>query len=373
MKKYSVCFIMPPLHGGGAEKVFIDILKNFDYEHYDVTLILLSRGGIYEREIPDSVNVKSLDDSCVPFIKFLVNRFTLKIWDRLRMLSMFNHRYDTIVSFLEGEPLLFHEYVRKFGRRNISWVHTDLLQFHWTKRVFKTDRYEIKCYSSMDENIFVSERSLNQFNSLYSIKTPARVVYNLIDLDNIKRRAMEKITIPDKKRFTICTVGRLCVQKRFDRLIKAIKIVKRKYLLDVDLWILGIGELDEELRKLVVDSNLEDNVSFLGFQKNPYPYIKAADMFVSSSDTEGYPLVVCEAICLGKPIVATRATGTTEILRDGSGILVEMDENELANEIYLLASDPQKLAMQTKKAIEGSKVFDVQFRMSNIYAAIKGE
>jgi glycosyltransferase involved in cell wall biosynthesis len=105
-----------------------------------------------------------------------------------------------------------------------------------------------------------------------------------------------------------------------------------------------------------------------GFQKNPYPYIKFSDIFISTSYSEGYPLVVCEAINLGKPIVATKVSGTTEILENGRcGLLVEQDEESIYQGLKQMIRNHTLRENYAKKAEQRAKIFDVNESMNRIY------
>ena len=99
--------------------------------------------------------------------------------------------------------------------------------------------------------------------------------------------------------------------------IDAAKILKDRGV-DVDFWILGVGSQEKQLKEQLMQAGCEDMVHFLGYQSNPYPYMRAADMYLSSSYAEGLPLVLCEAQCLGKPILATKTIGAIELLKDST-------------------------------------------------------
>lgn len=83
---------------------------------------------------------------------------------------MKGEKYDTIISFLEGRSLVYHSFILKQGIRHLSWVHVDLFNFHWTKRYFKSNKHEKKCYELMDDVIFVSNDSIT-LHCLYTIFT----------------------------------------------------------------------------------------------------------------------------------------------------------------------------------------------------------
>ena len=101
-------------------------------------------------------------------------------------------------------------------------MHVDLFNFHWTKRYFKSNKHEKKCYELMDDVIFVSNDAKNKFQQLFNVTTSTKVIYNLIDCKTIVLRANEfKV---EKRKFTVCLVGRLVRQKQFDSIIRVARI-----------------------------------------------------------------------------------------------------------------------------------------------------
>ncbi len=123
------------------------------------------------------------------------------------------------------------------------------------------------------------------------------------------------------------SIGRLTYQKGFDILLKSISIVRELYP-NVFLTIVGDGELRNYLIRLSNDLNIQNSVNFVGFQNNPYPYIKYSDLYVLSSRWEGFPNTLLEAITLNKKVVSTNCkSGTFEILNDyENGIIVKTDD-----------------------------------------------
>lgn len=363
---------MSSLIGGGAEKVLVDILEKFDYVTYDVTLLLVRREGVHLSRLPRQVKLLSLDSFTGYRPKYIVNKFTVIMWNKYVVNSVLGpSRFDTIISFMEGEALYFHSLITRKARRNISWVHIDLKSNHWSSRFFKSLKHEAKAYGKMDSIIFVSQKAREQFFDLFDLKANGKVIYNLIDGKTIIEKSQE-YDIRRSSTFTICNVGRLSEQKRQDRLIEAVSILKKHYSIEVELWILGMGHLEESLRKQAKYLGVESQVKFWGFKANPYPYIAKADAFVLSSDTEGYPLVLCEAVCLCKPVVSTNVTGTKEVLGDNCGILCGTESTELAKAISLLVSDKTALAQQIKRSEERSQIFNIGKTMSQIYDEIQG-
>ena len=155
-------------------------------------------------------------------------------------------------------------------------------------------------------------------------------------------------------------VGRLNQQKRYDRALRLIKALSDKAI-DVELWILGEGELREMLKLMASDMGILDRCRFLGFVKPPYSYMRAADIYLNTSEAEGYPLVLCEALCLGLPIIATDITGAHEILGDSEyGLLVPEEDDLILKGVEKLFVDNGLREYYKRKAKERSELFSVQ-------------
>lgn len=140
---------------------------------------------------------------------------------------------------------------------------------------------------------------------------------------------------------------------------------------DFELWILGTGELLDGLVRAVHECRLDENVIFMGFKRPPYPYMKAADVYLNTSEAEGYPLVVCEALALGIPVVATSVTGTKEILGDSEyGLLVKEDVEDIYNGLKRMADDAGLREEYHLRSLRRAEMFDVEATMNQIYEVL---
>ncbi len=242
---------------------------------------------------------------------------------------------------------------------------------HWTRWLFKSVDDERRLYASMDAIAFVSHGSRDAFATVFGgLEQKFSVINNLIDIDEIARRADEET--PAKSRFTIVNVGRLTRPKRQDRLIEVVAELRRRGH-DCEAWIAGTGALEADLHALAQKLNVADSVKFLGFQPNPYPLIKVADVFLLTSDSEGYPLVVAEAMCLGKPVVSTPATGPAEMLADGAGLLTGFDAAGIADAVERVILDRQLAADMGRASLAAARRrFDPAATMARVYALTDG-
>ena len=113
---------------------------------------------------------------------------------------------------------------------------------------------------------------------------------------------------------------------------------------------------------------MDDRVHFLGFWKPSYPYMKEADIYLNTSEAEGYPLVVCEALCLGLAIVATDISGASEILAGSEyGLLVSEKDEDIYKGVKRLMDDASLREKYRAKALQRAEMFDVPTTMAQIY------
>lgn len=369
MKK--ILFIQQNLQGGGAEKVLIDILNNFDYDKYDVSLLLIDGSGIYLNQVSHHVKIyKLLDKKEIITLGYLTKAHLLpivNIYQKLRIRRILRRKeFDTIISFMEGVSAKCHGFISDKAKQNISWVHIDMLANNWCLNQFGSLNSQRKTYEHMNCVITVSDGAETSLKKLFP-RLQTKVIYNLIDKKQILWKS--KVAPYRKNKFTVCNVGRLANQKRQDRIIEVADLCKKNNL-DIDFLILGEGPKRSELENNISKRGLSNNVHLLGFKSNPYPYIAASDIFLLTSDSEGYPLVVCESLCLGKPIVATDITGPHELLSGKAGILTTKDPVDIYNAIFSLYTNPHLLNQYARASKEKSSMFDIESQMQQIYELI---
>lgn len=339
--KIQLLFIYGPLGGGGAERVLIDLLSNLDYTRYDVDLCLMVNGGVLLPEVPPQVNIISLWENYNLYYKVAYRE---SIWLRSNYLfkrilkKKLTKDYDVTISFLEGMPLKLHAMMGTNAKK-ITWVHCDLFNFHYTSSQFATNE-ELEAYNQMDVVVSVSKDTQKAFEKRFpACTTKAEVIYNPIDTAKISRLAEESQGVKKNGIFTIVTVGRLTDVKKIDRIIRVASLLKKESI-EIYFQIIGDGELKKDLLALRQELDVEDRVDFLGFIKNPYSYIKNADMMLMSSDYEGFGLVICEAMCLGIPVISTKNVGSVEIIgNDEFGLLCDFDDESIYKAVKKMMDD----------------------------------
>ena len=148
-------------------------------------------------------------------------------------------------------------------------------------------------------------------------------------------------------------------QKRYDKALEVMKMLKDDGE-DVELWVLGIGELEAELKEQANSLGIAEMCRFWGFVRPPYSHMKSADIYMSTSEAEGYPLVLCEALCLGLPVVATDITGAHEILEESKyGLLVKEDVDDIYRGVKRMIENQGLREAYRVKALERAELFSV--------------
>ena len=351
------------LNGGGAEKVLLTLLNNLSPSKYDVSLNLVFKSGVYLNSIPSHIKTKYIFDNNSNASDLITNHSQLLYEQYLQ------NDCDIEIAFLEGNATKILSKSTNKKSKKIDWVHIDLFNEHYTQKIYSSIQEELATYSRFDQIAFVSEAALNGFELLFgnSLHSYSTVVYNPIDYVNIIEKSKEPL-LAKKNKITICTIGRLTPQKGYDNLIQAMSLLINEGF-DFDLWILGEGKLEKQLKTLCTNLNLSHHVVFWGFQKNPYNYLNAADAFVCSSRTEGLSLVIGEALALRKPIISTICSGPTEVLSKGNwGLLVECSKEGLYYGIKEFLTNPNSITILTDDSMN---IYESFYGLKNYISRIE--
>lgn len=354
----SVLFVIHSLGGGGAERVLVNIANALSERDFDVTVMTIVDSGLHKNNLAKGVHYKTLipmPDKKHPNgaatngsvsgsllagkskMKKTVAAFYLWLWRHAptSAIHAFGVRgsYDIEVAFLEGICTKFVAASR--AQRKIAWVHVDVEKEPKSHKAFKSRAQETKAYAAYEKVVCVSEGVCSSMKRQFpSLGNRLTVVRNPIDTVEIKARASESIPAQYECLFeagrVFCAIGRLCDQKAFDRLIRAAAICKDRGYHDFRVVILGEGPLEGELKKLARNLRVDDLVCFLGYQKNPYPFIAKSDAFVCVSKAEGMSTTVSEALILGVPVLSTPCSGTAELFAVGDGRIIGDSDEEIA-------------------------------------------
>jgi len=330
MKK-KICFIIPSLRGGGAEKVIVNILRYINKSIFDITLIVINKEGYYEKLLPKNITTldlkrKKVRHSLPKLIK------TLNIIRPDIVLSTQAHLNIGILllkPFIMSNPKII---VREANTPSISISHLN----HPKKEII-TFLYK-KLYKNAD--LIIAQCEDMKLDIVNFIKIPEekiKVIYNPLDISSIKKEIDGRSPFQEG-RVNFLSVGRLSFQKGFDILLEAFKLVIEKVPI-AHLTILGEGNLEENLKKQTVDLGINKHVTFEGFKESPYNHYYHSDTYVLSSRWEGFPNTLLEALACDTKVVATNCkSGPKEILLNNEyGLLAEV-ENPSSLAINMLKS-----------------------------------
>lgn len=332
MKK--VLIIIDNLKGGGAEKVLVTFLKHADLSRIKVDLFLINKEGVYVKDVPPSIRLfYAFTDS---------SRFLNKVFRRIFLTFPFlfyvffiRRSYDLEIAFREDTSTRILLKSPHHRAKKIAWLHTDLGRFHYCK-LTNREKY-MKSLKQLDRLICVSEGCEAVLLRLVpEMAGKTQVLYNPVDMEAIRHLSAEKADTGFlKEQCNLLTIGRLDEGKNHIFLIRCMQKLVRENK-KIHLWILGDGILRQHLETSVIEAGLQPYIHFLGFRKNPFPYLAACDLFVFSSLYEGLPTVIIEALILNKKIVSSYCGGAEEILQHGKcGLLSDFSEEEFCEKIKL--------------------------------------
>ncbi|GAA6254827.1 glycosyltransferase [Bacteroides sp. f07] len=381
MSKKKILFVTENLYGGGVERILQIILSHFNYDKYDVTLYSICRYDYNSSFFSPYVTYKYIYDALSPqdsvwtrLYKTGKNKLKLMIYTycsaNLFYKLFVNENADVVIAFIEGYATRvvsgFPEYIRK-----IAWVHTDLVNNHWTKVAYRNNKEELYAYSCMDTIVCVSRVVKEMADKCLGVGDKTIVLYNPIDYQEIVRKSNELVDVAKSSKLQIVSLGTLIPIKGFDRLIRVLAQLNKEGV-DIELCIYGRGENLNVLKQLSQDLHISDIVHFCGFKENPYPYLKNADIYVCSSIAEGYNTAITEALILGRPVVSTECSGVKEQLGDDNewGICCSNSEEGLYEGLKEMLTDDNMLHY-TRQACKRGTHFTLELSMNEIYKLIE--
>lgn len=349
MSKKKLLFLINTLDGGGAEKVLCDMVNAFDKSRFDITVETVIYGGAFRQRLNPDIHYKSIVKCRNGFLRrILIYLVCFVLPPKLVHKLFIGSEYDYETAFLEGVPT---KLIAASGNKisiKYAWVHIDLYNTFGLDKVHRSLKKHIECYKKFDKIICVSQTVREAFFKRFGEFGNTEVRYNFVNVDKIKSVAGTEGG--DNCGLKLAAVGRLEIQKGFDRLLRIFnRLVKEGY--DCKLQIIGEGSMRAELEEYIKSRGLSDRVELTGFVDNPYSYMKRADILVFPSRAEGYSTVATEAIILGKPIVVSDCSGMKEIFGNSEyGIVTENNEEALYNGILRLVTDSGLRGSYAKKA-----------------------
>ena len=361
MKK-KIIFVTKALWIGGIETALVNLLNCFDYDKYEVTLLVLRA----ELEMKDQIHPKcrvliadrektvSFDSPyrfkrlyhlteetkhpsklhrammwAVPAIKWIENRLYIRYIHSL----MKKEHFDTVVIYSDvaAETAIRAIHANKF----LMFYHHGAMRHVYHDKI---------AYKKCNKIIAVSENQANELKKFVPAAADKIVsIHNLTDVEGIRRKALESTAeVFDKTKFNIVSVGRVSHEKGMDIAVRVCEKLVSDGFGQVRWWIIGDGPDMQEVKDTIAATHMEEHVITVGMRKNPYPYIRQADLYVQPSRFEGYPMAILETLVIGQPVVSTNNNGAKEILKDGiTGILRPIDVDAIGEAVEMLLKNTE--------------------------------
>jgi N-acetylgalactosamine-N,N'-diacetylbacillosaminyl-diphospho-undecaprenol 4-alpha-N-acetylgalactosaminyltransferase len=311
----KIAFFIYSLGSGGAERVVSTLLWDLK-DSYDITLILMSEIIFYD--IPPSIKIVYLERSVPPekgffkLIKIPILSYRLrKIVNEngIELIFSFLNR-PNYINILSNIPYRNHKVIISERTNPSAMYRENTISNFISKLLIKT------LYNFADIIVPNSHGTAYELVENFGIKEElVEVVHNPVDMERIDKLKYIDISMPcPSSDFIFVNIARMEKQKNHKLLIEAFA---RADMENTTLLLIGDGYLRESLHLLCKRLSLEDRVYFLGKIDNPYPYLNTSDSFVLSSDFEGFPNVLIEALACHIPIISTNCpSGPAEILKD---------------------------------------------------------
>lgn len=362
---------------GGVERSLVNMLEHFDYKNYKVDLMLYRHSGDFMKFLkgdfkllPEITQYASFRKSICQLVKegnfnLAISRLKAKkdakryeikfkpqnesvvqmqrMWQySLKYLTNLEKEYDAAISYLWPHYFVAEKVRAKI---KIAWIHTDYSKIH-------TDIEEdLKIWDKFNYITAVSEECKNSFIKKYpALKSKVRIMENIMSPAFIRTMAEEPIEreIEEDKSFKLMTVARLSYAKGIDNAVRALRILHDKGLKEIHWYVVGYGGDEEMIRNLIKENKLEDSFILLGKKINPYPYMKACDLYVQPSRYEGRAVTVTEAQILGKAVVITNYSTAKSQLKNGfDGQICDLSVEGIVDCVENICKNLQK-----KKEIE---------------------
>lgn len=364
---------------GGAEISLIGLLQAIDYSMYDVDLFIHSHQGELMQFIPNEVNllpeIKSYAYIERPIADALRRGEWKIVYGRLKAKWQFRHylkrktpkdgsailqyvarnvepylpnlyylgKYDLAISFLHP-----HNYVlnKVKAKKKVCWIHTDY------STIDVNTTLELPIWEAYDHIMSISEDASKAFLNVFpALKDKIVVMENILSSEFVRGRAelisQEEVAkeMPWEEGITnLLSIGRFCEAKNYDNVPDICHHIVENGV-DIRWFLIGFGGDESLIRQKIEEAGMQDYVIILGKKSNPYPYIKACDIYVQPSRYEGKSVTVREAQMLCKPVVVTNYPTAKSQIRDGiDGRIVPMDNEGCAHGLadFIMNTELQK-------------------------------
>ena len=356
---------------GGVERSLISMLHNFDYK-YDVDLMLYSHTGDFMDLLPKSPNllpenkkyktfrmpiaqivkqgnihmaisrvysilesklaskIKGLDESVYAQMQYM--------WkNSLYFLPKHKKKYDVAISYLWPHYFVAQKVDAKV---KIAWIHTDY------SKVQINVESELKMWKKYDKIVSISDAVTESFLKVFpDLKDKIVVIENILP-EQLIYKQMDEFDVSEEmfsEGVKLLSIGRYCYAKNFDNIPNICSRMLNKGI-NITWYIIGFGVAEELIKEKIREEKMENHVILLGKKQNPYPYIKACDIYVQPSRYEGKSVAVREAQLIKKPVIITNySTAKSQLENEIDGLIVPMENKDCADQMVEIIQDVEKL------------------------------
>lgn len=364
MNKPRIFIAMHYMEIGGAETALVGLLNALDPARVDVDLFLYDHRGEMMQFIPEWVNLlPQIPKYSVlerPIVELVKRGFwgiaAARLWAKCLSQKAYKRSgsklennggldkmskcttpllprispsmtYDLAISFLTPHRIVAEKVKAK---KKIAWIHTDYT------RVWVDAEEELKVWQKYDYVASISGDVTNTFLQVFPSLAPKIVeIENILSPTFVRKRAeLQNVDkeIRHEGAITLLSVGRFSDAKNYDNVPDICKRLIGKTKLNIKWYIIGYGGDEALIRQKIKEAGMEEHIILLGKRSNPYPYIKACDIYVQPSRYEGKSVTVREAQMLCKPVVVTNYPTASSQIRSGvDGVIVPMDNKGCAN------------------------------------------
>jgi glycosyltransferase involved in cell wall biosynthesis len=375
MKKKNIYILTLRMGSGGAEKV-ISLILPFLIQKYTTTLVLFSNNIHFD--IPHDVNVVILNNEKKQSFFAKIFSFPVSIWKYIQLLKKDNASVS--LSFLT-RPNLINGFIKIF-LPNIKVIISERcypsIAYKSTKSRYLFYKILIPLFYNKADLLFSNSIHINtDLIKNFKVSIPCKVIYNPIHIS--KNLATASTVQVHNDTFKLINVGSIYPIKNQGLILRALQNANFKYELDF----VGDGAMENDMMKMATEFKIDKHVNFLGRRTNVNDYLNKSDCFILSSNSEGFPNVVLEAMAVGLPIISTNCmSGPLEILNEnievsihtGSffvakyGILINVDDDlGLKAAIEYLIQNPEIKHNLSQLSLERAQEYRTEIIMEKLY------
>ena len=350
----KILFVVPRMGGGGAERVLSILANSFQDEGNECHILSFTSIESFYK-LNSGVEIigtgKQINrNNKVTTICSMAYQLPLAYSLLKKKIKQINP--DIVVAFLNASSILTSLIPKKL--KNYKLV---LSERNDPKEINKYYARLLNWrYKKADLFVCQSKKVADYYNNIIKLRSKIVVIPNPCNPD------ISKVILPKEKENKIVAVGRICKQKNFNLLVRSFKDVSNKFPSTIlEIW--GEGPLRNELEQLILNLNLQDKVFLRGASKQIFEKIKSTKLFVMSSNYEGFPNALLEAICLGLPVVSTDfGTGVaSELIGEKNGRVVPTyDKKALSNVMCEILGNEQLQTEMSKNNLEKRKEYSIE-------------